>query len=91
MLSEHFTQTSWGQLAQLAPSQTSGLTSILIPGPDVICGWDHNESNEGRQEIEERIAVVIILELLPGHFVAAPGSPFFSAAALPPSSPMRAT
>lgn len=69
---------------ELALRQTSGLTSILIPGPEVICGWDHNKSDEGREEIKKRVAAVIVLELLPGHFVAALGSPFFSTAAILP-------
>lgn len=63
----------------------------MIPRPEVICGRDYNESDEGREKIEKCVAAVVILELLAGHFVAALGTPFcfFSTAALPPSEPMR--
>lgn len=80
---EHLSCTSWDQVSrassELAASPTSGLTSILIPGPQVVCGGDHDQSDEGREEVEEGVSAVVVLELLAGH----------SAAALGPSPPLR--
>lgn len=55
-----------------------GLTSVLVPRPEVVCGRDHYQSHEGREEIEKCVPAVIVLELLAGHFVATRGSPLVS-------------
>ena len=31
----------------------AGLTGILISGPEVVCGRDHDEPHEGGEEVEE--------------------------------------
>lgn len=53
------------------------LTGILVSGPEVVCGWDYDEPNEGGEEVEEGVPTVIVLELLPRH-----GSPSSSSSSL---------
>lgn len=55
-----------------------GLTRILIPGPEVIGGWDYYQTHKGREEIEKGVATVVVLKLLSSHFAAALNPDFFS-------------
>lgn len=45
----------------------AGLTGILISGPEVVCGRNHDEPHEGGEEVEEGVPAVIVLELLSRH------------------------
>lgn len=64
----------------------AGLTGVLIPGPQVVGGGDDDEPHEAGEEVEEGIAAVVVLELLPRH-----GRPTAAPAARrPPLSPLPA-
>lgn len=43
------------------------MLGILVSGPEVVCGRDHDEPHEGGEEVEEGVPAVIVLELLPRH------------------------
>lgn len=43
------------------------LTGVLVPRPQVVGGGDDDEPHEAGEEVEERVAAVVVLELLPRH------------------------
>lgn len=53
------------------------LTGVLVPRPQVVGGGDDDEPHEAGEEVEERVAAVVVLELLPRHgrLSSAPRSP----------------
>lgn len=53
--------------ARVGGQLLAGLTGILVSGPEVVCGRDHDEPHEGGEEVEEGVPAVIVLELLPRH------------------------
>lgn len=59
------------------------LTGVLVPRPQVVGGGDDDEPHEAGEEVEERVAAVVVLELLPRHDRAGRPSP----PPLPPAAP----
>lgn len=69
------TAVAAGGGAGRAPGQGRRLTGVLVPRPQVVGGGDDDEPHEAGEEVEERVAAVVVLELLPRHGRSAPRRP----------------
>lgn len=63
------------------------LTGVLVPRPQVVGGGDDDEGYEAGEEVEESVAAVIVLELLPGHGCPHAPPPRSACVLAPSSSP----
>lgn len=56
----------------MGESPEKPLTGVLVARPQVVGGGDDDEPHEAGEEVEERVAAVVVLELLPRHGRAEP-------------------